>query len=346
MDWDNMKALSLVAPREIEIVEIPEPELGPEDVLVDVRYVGLCGSDLNTYRGSFQLVAYPRVPGHEVSGVIAATGEHVPESIREGAKVVLAPYTQCDICPACRAGRPNCCQYNQTLGVQRDGALTKKIAIHHSKVFASDTLSLDELVLVEPLSVGYHAANRGRVAEVDTVLVIGCGTIGTGVIAAAVRKGATVIATDVDHGKLAGAASFGAQYTINATKQDVLATIGELTHQEGVSVAIEAVGLPETFRLAVDAVSYAGRVVYVGYPKKDVCYDTTNFVRKELDILGSRNALRVFRAVIVMLEQRQQPFSDLISRVYPFEDSARAFRDWDAAPGTFTKILIDLHHDG
>jgi threonine dehydrogenase-like Zn-dependent dehydrogenase len=341
-----MKAISLVAPREIEIVDISEPELGPEDVLVGVRYVGLCGSDLNTYRGSFQLVAYPRIPGHEVSGIIAAAGDGVPESIAEGASVVLAPYTQCDVCSACRAGRPNCCQFNQTLGVQRDGALTSRLAIHYSKVFASDKLSLTELALVEPLSVGYHAANRGRVTEVDTVLAIGCGAIGMGVIAAAVRKGATVIATDVDDGKLAAAASFGAQYTINSTRQDVLDVLGELTNHEGVNVAIEAVGLPETFRLAVDSVSYAGRVVYVGYPKKEVCYDTTNFVRKELDILGSRNALRVFPAVIKMLEQRQQPYTDLITRVYPFEETARAFHDWDVAPGKHTKILIDLNNGG
>ena len=93
-----MKAVSLVTPREVAFVEIAEPELGPEDVLVDVRYVGLCGSDLNTYRGSFQLVEYPRIPGHEVSGIISAKGALVPEVIVEGANVVLAPYTECGFC--------------------------------------------------------------------------------------------------------------------------------------------------------------------------------------------------------------------------------------------------------
>jgi threonine dehydrogenase-like Zn-dependent dehydrogenase len=220
--------------------------------------------------------------------------------------------------------------------------LTSKVAIHYSGVFASDELSLTELALVEPLSVGYHAANRGRVTETDIVLVIGCGTIGMGVVAAAVRKGAMVIATDIDDAKLATAVSFGARHTINSSQQDVLAVTRRLTNQEGVSVAIEAVGLPETFRLAVDAVSYAGRVVYVGYPKNEVCYDTTDFVRKELDILGSRNALRVFPAVILMLAQRQQPFLDLISRTYPFTDGASAFYDWDAEPGKYMKILVDL----
>jgi threonine dehydrogenase-like Zn-dependent dehydrogenase len=201
-------------------------------------------------------------------------------------------------------------------------------------------LSQQELALVEPMSVGYHAANRAEVSEMDTVLGIGCGTIGIGVIAAAARKGATVVAVDIDDGKLDLARKFGAEHTINSLRQDVLEAVAELTNGEGVNAAIEAVGLPQTFRLAIDAVCYAGRVVYVGYAKEDVTYDTTDFVRKELDIRGSRNALRVFPAVIDMLEKRQQPFSELISRVYPFAEAGQAFADWDEDPGGYTKMLI------
>jgi threonine dehydrogenase-like Zn-dependent dehydrogenase len=337
-----MKAISLAAPRKVEIVEVPEPRLGPEEVLLQVCYVGLCGSDLNSYRGAFHLATYPCVPGHEVSAVVIAKGERVPDAIGEGDRVTLSPYSQCGLCAACRAGRPNCCQFNQTLGLQRSGVLTARFAIHFNKVVSSKVLSLQELVLVEPLSVGYHAANRGRVTEVDSVLVIGCGTIGMGVIAAAARKGATVIAVDVDAGKLALAGKFGAQYTLNYLQEDVPAAIEALTEGHGVNVAIEAVGLPETYRLAVDAVSYAGRVVYVGYAEEQVCYDTTGFVRKELDIMGARNSLRVFPAVVKMLEKRSYPFEDLITATYPFAETAQAFRDWDAAPGRFNKILIDV----
>lgn len=335
-----MKAISLSEPKRLEIIDIPEPEVGPEDVLVDVRFIGLCGTDLNSYRGRLALLTYPRIPGHEVSGLIVAKGQAVPDAIKIGGQVTLSPYTNCGICPACRSGRPNCCQFNETLGVQRDGAMMDRFAIHYSKVFASEILTLQELALVEPLSVGYHAANRGRVSEIDTVMVIGCGTIGIGVMVAAARKGATVIAVDIDDNKLASARAFGAQYTINSQKQNVLEEIARLTNSEGVSVAIEAVGLPSTFRLAIEAVSYAGRVVYVGYAKEAVTYDTTDFVRKELDILGSRNALRVFPAVIKMLEKRERPYGDLVTRVFPFVDTARALRAWDDNPAEFTKILV------
>jgi threonine dehydrogenase-like Zn-dependent dehydrogenase len=337
-----MKAVFFPEPRHVQIIEVPEPALGADEVLVDVQVAGLCGTDLNVYRGNFPLVTFPRIPGHEISGIVLDKGQRVPDRVKIGERVMLSPYSECGQCPACRAGRFNCCEFNQTLGVQRDGAMTPRFSIHHSKVFTSSTLTFDELALVEPMSVGYHAANRGRVSETDTVLVIGAGTIGIGAISAAVRKGATVIAADIDDQKLELAYRFGVQHTINAARQDVLTTVRELTNNEGVSVAIEAVGLPDTFRLAVEAAAFAGRVVYIGYAKKEVTYNTQDFVRKELDILGSRNALRVFPSVIKMIEQRVLPFNDLISRRYPLAQAGQAFHDWDAAPNQFTKILIDV----
>ena len=123
-----MKAAVLTGVRAIEIIDIPEPILGPEDVLVDVKCTGLCGTDLNSYRGKLALVSYPRIPGHEISGVIIEKGVDVPDAIKLGNNVTLSPYTTCGICPSCRNGRPNCCQFNETLGVQRDGAMMDKFA--------------------------------------------------------------------------------------------------------------------------------------------------------------------------------------------------------------------------
>ena len=339
-----MRAVAITEARQVEVIEVPDPEMGLEDVLLDIKYVGLCGSDLNSYRGSFALVSYPLIPGHELSAVVADKGHRVPDSIQRGDRVTVSPYTNCGVCPACRTGRPNCCQFNQTLGVQRAGALSERFAVPYAKVHGSKVLSQQELALVEPMSVGYHAANRGQISEMDTVLSIGCGTIGIGAIAAAARKGATVIAVDIDDTKLALASRFGARHTINSTQgaSHVLEEVARLTDGEGVRVAIEAVGLPQTYRLAVEAVCYAGRIVYIGYAKKDVAFDTTDFVRKELDIRGSRNALRVFPAVIKMLEQREQPFPELITRTYSFEQAGQALADWEADPAQFTKILIEV----
>src|SRR6185369_807500 len=180
---------------------------------------------------------------------------------------------------------------------------TELLAVPWEKLYTSDKLSLREMALVEPLTIGYHAVVRGRVAPGDTVGVFGCGAIGIGVIAAAASRGATVIAIDVDDAKLALAQKVGARHGFNSACDDLHAALQKLTDGEGPRVMIEAVGLPATFRAAVEEVCFAGRVVYIGYSKRPVEYDTRHFVQRELDVMGSRNALPDdFRAVIACLE--------------------------------------------
>lgn len=337
-----MKAFAIKEQGVVEAIEVAEPKVGPYDVLIDVYYIGLCGSDLNSYRGLMPFVTFPRIPGHEISGVVVDKGAAVPESIQTGDNVTVSPYTNCGVCPSCRQGRVNCCQFNQTLGVQRDGALTQRISIPFEKVFVSKKLSLQELALVEPMSVGYHGANRAEVNETDTVLLLGCGTIGMGALCAAVRKGATVIGLDIDDTKLEVAKKFGAQYTINTTKEDAKSRVMELTNNEGVSVAIEAAGTPVTFNLALDLVAFAGRVVTIGYSKNETPIKTQLIVSKELNIFGSRNALRVFPSVISMFERKERPFTDMITKIFPFNETPEALKYWAANPGAVSKILIDL----
>lgn len=337
-----MKAFSITAKKSIQEIEIEEPVLNSNEVLLEVHYIGLCGSDLSSYRGLMPLVTLPRIPGHEISGIIIDKGNHVPYSFKIGDKATVSPYTNCGICPACRAGRINTCEFNQTLGVQRDGALTEKIRVPYDKIYTNEKLSLQELVLVEPMSVGYHGANRGEVKETDTVLLIGCGTIGIGALCSAVRKGATVIALDIDDTKLEIAKNFGANHIINSKKQNALDRIKELTKNDGVDVVIEAAGNPSTFVLAIEAVSFAGRVISIGYSKEEVHFNSQLIVRKELNIYGSRNALRVFPSVIQMLERKEKPYLNLITKIFPFDQVPEAFQYWDENSGIVTKILIDV----
>lgn len=337
-----MKAFAIKEAGVVVSTDTAEPIMGPADVMIDVCFVGLCGSDLNAYRGLMPLVTFPRIPGHEISGKVMAKGADVPDTIKIGDLATVSPYTSCGVCPACKAGRENTCENNKTFGVQRDGAITERIVVPFEKVFVSQILTLHELALVEPLSVGYHAATRGRVNEQDTVLVFGCGAIGMGAVCASVRKGATVIAVDVDDAKLASAKVFGATFVINALKEDVKTRIDEITNKEGVSVAIEAVGNGETLKQAIDLVCFAGRVVMIGYAKGETSLATQLIIKKELDVLGSRNALRVFPAVIQMLERREKPFAKMITRIYPFNETPNALKDWNANPGIVSKFLIDI----
>jgi len=333
-----MKAVVLSGIGELTIAARPEPVPSEGELLLQVEMVGLCGTDLNSYRGRNPLITYPRVLGHEIAATVLTGDERIPE----GARVTVSPYTACGRCAACRSGRENACRDNQTYGVQRDGAMTERLAVPTAKVYPA-ALSFQELCLVEPLTVGFHAVSRARITSYDTVAVLGCGGVGLGAIAGAAFAGAHTIAIDVDDAKLATAAKAGAAERINSQREDLRKRLRELTGGEGPGVVIEAVGLPETFRVAVEAVAFAGRVVYIGYAKEPVEYETRLFVQKELDIRGSRNALpEDFRTVIAMLETRRFPVAETISAIVPMDEVPRLLADWSANPAAFTKILVNI----
>ena len=339
-----MKTFVITEPGKTEFIEKEKPVAAEQEVLLRVRVAGYCGSDLNTFRGLNPLVKYPRTPGHELAGVIEARGHDVPDEWEISLEVTLSPYTNCGKCSACRQGRFNCCRNNETLGVQREGGFTEFIAVPWRKLFRSPQLSLAELALVEPLTVGFHAVDRGRVSAKDTVLVFGCGAIGLGAIAGAARRGARVVAVDIDDVKLQLARKCGASETINSQNVSLHEQLQKLTGGEGPEVMVEAVGLPQTFRAAVEEACFAGRVVYIGYAKKPVEYETKLFVQKELDILGSRNATPAdFRAVIEMLETKKFPVSEVITRTVPFAESGKALQAWSDAPQNVTKIQVALN---
>jgi threonine dehydrogenase-like Zn-dependent dehydrogenase len=333
-----MKALSLLGEGRVEITEIAEPTLNKGDLLLKVEMVGLCGSDLNSFRGRNPLITYPRVLGHE----IAATVLEGNATVVAGTHVTVSPYTGCGKCPSCRRGRENACRYNETFGVQRDGAITERLAVPAGKVYPS-TLPLKTLCLVEPLTVGFHAAARGRVTKDDVVAVFGCGGVGLGAIAGAAFRGARTIAIDLDDAKLATAAKAGATDLIHSKREDVRDRLRDITGGDGPDVMIEAIGLPETFRMAVEEVAFTGRVVYIGYAKEPVAYETKLFVQKELDILGSRNALQQdFLDVMAMLDAGRFPVAEAVTAIVTLDEAPSILSEWSANPAEFTKIMIQM----
>jgi len=337
-----MKALYIVEPGKVELREIDRPKPAAAQVLLKVGLVGFCGGDLNAYRGTFTLQQYPMIPGHEIGAVIEETGRDVPDSLRPGMKVTVSPYNSCGICAACRRNRPNACIDNRTMGVRRPGAMTQYIAADWRDIYASGKLSLKELALVEPLTVGFHASARGRVESSDTVAVLGCGLVGLGAIAGSARRQAGVIAVDIDDRKLALARKAGASEAVNSGSTNLHEELQELTGGLGPDVIIEAVGLPQTFLAAVEEAAFTGRVVYIGYSKKPVEYQTKLFVQKELDVLGSRNCLGDFPAVIDMLEKGRFPVDECITKIVPLEEAPRALKQWEADPAAVTKIMVDV----
>lgn len=338
-----MKAVQITAPLQMQVVDTAMPELHAGEVLVKIKYVGFCGSDLNTYLGRNPMVKLPVIPGHEVGAVIENIGPGVPEGFAKGMSVTLNPYTNCGKCASCRNGRVNACEHNETLGVQRNGVMCEYAVVPWTKIIPAESIQPRDCALIEPMSVGFHAVSRAQVVDNEWVMVIGCGMVGMGAIVRASLRGATVIAIDLDDEKLALAHKIGAAYTINSATEDVHTRMQQLTGGLGADVVIEAVGSPATYVMAVDEVGFTGRVICIGYAKSGVEFQTKYFVQKELDIRGSRNALPAdFRAVIRYMQSGRCPSEALISAVVPPEKAAEAMQQWAAAPGKVFRILVEF----
>lgn len=340
-----MKALFLTQVGKSEVFEIDKPIPKSGEVLLKVEMGGFCGGDMNGFKGLFPLQEYPNILGHEVGAVIEELGEDVPSHLRIGSKVTLYPYLACGTCVACRKGRPNACKTNKTMGVRRPGAMTRFVCAPWQDLFVSDQLSVRELALAEPLTVGFHAIARGRVDSQDIVAVLGCGIVGLGAVAAAVNRHATVIAIDLDDAKLEIARKIGVLNTINPSKEDLHQRLQEITNGDGPDVIIEAVGSPSTYRSAVEEVAFLGRVVCIGYAKAPVEFNTSLFVQKEIEILGSRNCVGKsdFPEVLSYLEAKKFPVEDVISKVISIDEGPETLKSWAENPQGIIKIMIDFN---
>ena len=173
-----MKAIQISHQQELNVIDLDSPAAPKAgEVLLKLQYVGFCGSDINTFMGRNTMALNPVIPGHEVGAVIEAVGSDVPDSLKPGMNVTCNPYTNCGKCASCRNGRVNACQHNETLGVQRNGAMKEYIVLPWQKIIPAVNLTPKEIALVEPMSVGFHAVSRAEVTDSDIVMVIGCGMV-------------------------------------------------------------------------------------------------------------------------------------------------------------------------
>ncbi|MBN2658002.1 MAG: zinc-binding alcohol dehydrogenase family protein [Spirochaetales bacterium] len=338
-----MKVVKIDEPGKVSVSEIKVPQKQAGEAFIGVKRIGLCGTDLRSYTGQNPIVRYPIIFGHEIGGELLLETEIKGTKYPEGTVVTVNPYTNCGKCPSCRRGRAHACQFNETLGNQRDGAAFEFMTIPAEKVYPLPGLSLDDAVCVEPLSVGFHASRRGEIAKDDRVVVMGTGMIGLGAVIGAAARGAEVIAVDLDDEKLEIARLCGAAHVVNTSKVKLEEEVAKLTGGEGADVVIEAIGLPGTYRAAIDIVAFTGRVVYIGYAKEDVPFTTKYFVAKELDIRGSRNAApEDFLAVIETLKTGKVPVEKIITHRFPIDEAGAAFKRWADSPGNVIKMILEV----
>lgn len=317
--------------------EIPVPKEG--EALLKLKYCGICGSDVATYTGNQPFTTYPRIPGHEFSAeIVELNGE--AKGLEVGMIVTANPYFNCGTCYSCERGKVNCCEDNQTMGVQRDGSFSEYITMPIKRILPGHGLSADLLALVEPFSISYHAVKRGEISDNDTVLVVGAGPIGIFAMMAAKLRGATVYITDVLEKRLDLAMQMGADGVIDSSKEDLKERVMELTNGHGMDVCIEAAGLPQTFLSCIESVCFAGKVILIGNGKKETTFNHSIILKKELNIYGSRNSLNDFGPIIRLIESGKIDLSPIISDVYEIDQAMDAFETLRNNDGTKAKVLV------
>lgn len=336
-----MRAVQVQKAHELLIQEVEKPRIeNTTDVLVKVKRVGICGSDMHIYHGTNPLATLPRVVGHEVAGEVVEVGNDV-KTIQVGDHVVVEPIRYCGTCYACRKGRPNVCAALSVFGVHEDGGMREWFVLPEKQIHVVDSsLPWDEIVLAEPYTIGAQAVWRGQVEKGDTVLIQGAGPIGICILKMAKLQGATVMITDLNDERLSFAKENGADIVINASRENIRETVTQWTKGEGVNVVIDAVCLPMTFELSVDVVSPAGTVVVLGFDERPAPISQLPITKKEVTIVGSRLQTNQFPKVVSLLNERKLTHNGLVTHTFPLEKVQDAFDFVEKHPDKVRKALI------
>jgi threonine dehydrogenase-like Zn-dependent dehydrogenase len=351
-----MKRITCQAPGRFVADDVPEPARRTGEVLVRIRRVGICGTDIHAFHGRQPYFTYPRVLGHELAGTIADIGDAEARAtgLRTGDAVSVIPYLHCGECAACRSGRTNCCARLQVLGVHTDGGMVEVLAVPTTQVFPAAGLTLDQAAVLEPLAIGAHAVRRSGIGPGQTALVVGAGPIGLGVMAFAKRRGARVIAMDISGDRLAAARAFGrADETVDAgaltngsdgsRTAGLQAALADLTDGASPEVVFDATGNARSMADAVQYAAHGGTLVYVGLVNGDVPLSDPEFHKRELTLLSSRNATRDdFETVYGAVRDGFIDVSRYVTHRIAFDEVPEAFPAITRPEAGAIKALIEV----
>ena len=326
-----MKALVYSEPFRLDIRDIPVPAVGPADVLVQVKSVGICGSDVMGYTGRTGRRIPPLVMGHEASGLIAEVGAQV-RGVKPGDRVCFDSTMYCNQCAACRAGHHNYCRKREVLGVsvpgmRRQGAMAEFVRIPGWAILPMpENLSFTEAALLEPVAIGLHGVARARTSPGETVLIIGSGTIGLFILQATRLRGpGKIIVLDLNEHRLSLARSLGADVVASPESIDPLLFVQQETAGAGADVSFEVVGLEATLGMAIRSTRIGGRVVLLGNLTRNPPVDIQDIVSRELTLLGSYASAGEYSEAVDLVARGVIDPRPLISAVLPLEQGPEAF---------------------
>jgi 2-desacetyl-2-hydroxyethyl bacteriochlorophyllide A dehydrogenase len=336
-----MQAVVCRKPGDLAIEDRPEPERRRAEALIGVRRIGICGTDFHIYEGSHPYLQYPRVIGHELSGEVLEAAEG--SALKLGQVVVINPYLSCGTCLACRRAKPNCCVRIAVLGVHCDGGMCERISVPEQNLYPAGGLSLDQAASVEFLAIGAHAVARSGLRAGARALVIGAGPIGLGTAIFARLAGGDVTIMDRDVARLALALEAeAATRSIEAVgrRADL---VRDATGGEGFDFVFDATGNRPSMEAAFADVVHGGVLVLVGVLSESITFSDPEFHKREMTLLGSRNALRAdFEIVMQAIDTGRVPLQRLLTHRTSLRDVASDLPHWITNKAGLVKALVEV----
>ncbi|MDO6761245.1 zinc-binding alcohol dehydrogenase family protein [Tamlana sp. 2_MG-2023] len=335
-----MKYIVCEKPGTFLLKEKEAPIRKENEALLKVKKVGICGTDLHAYSGNQAFFTYPRILGHELASEIVEIDEN-KSGLKSGDKVVVMPYVSCGECIACKNGKTNCCTNISVLGVHSDGGMQEYITVRQDLLLQANDLSDDQMAIVEPLAIGAHAIRRANVQPGETVVIVGCGPIGIGMVKLAQIAGAKVIVLDVNNDRLKYTKEeIGADYVINVNDNPV-EKITKITNGDMATAVFDATGFKGALETGTDYMSHGGRYVLVGLSKGDLTFNHPKIHAKETTVMCSRNATAEdFEHVISVLSQF--PTNSFITHSVPYTEMIENFDSWTKPETGVIKAVVNF----
>jgi 2-desacetyl-2-hydroxyethyl bacteriochlorophyllide A dehydrogenase len=333
-------ALVCSAPGELRIERRPTPKPEPRCALVKPRRIGICGTDYHIYEGKHPYLQYPRVIGHELAVEVVEAPED--SGFAAGETCIVNPYLSCGHCVACRMGKPNCCVNISVLGVHQDGGMTELLSLPATNLLHAKGLTADQCASVEFMAIGAHAVRRGAVSARDKALVVGAGPIGLGVALFASLTGGAVAVSDRDAARTKIAESVAGVAVLPAD-DDVAKTAREFTNGDGFDVVFDATGSARSMEAGFDFVAHGGRYVIVSVVLDTITFADADFHRKEMTLLGTRNATNEdFEQVIAAIRNGAVPVDRLITHRATLAGAVHDIPLWATMKSGLIKALIEV----
>ncbi len=338
-----MRAIQIKKIRDIGVVDVPEPILEDNYAEIDVKAMGICGSDVHAYAGKSPNVTYPVIIGHEIAGVVTRIAENSDNinHIKVGDRVVLNPYLYCGKCYPCSKGRTNCCESLKCLGCQTDGAMRDRFT-HPTNLMIKVPESLDweTSAVIEPAVIALHAIHTVDLKRGEHIVINGAGCIGMLIAILAVAKGGIPIMVDIVDDRLALSKKYGVKYTVNSRTGDAVSAIKEITNGRMAECVCEVSGNTIGIRNTLDFAAATGRIALTGWPDREVLLPTAVITRRELTIRGSRTGISSeFEEVMNMVSNGQINIRQIISKKVKFEEIPQAVRELDEHPERDLKVI-------